>query len=237
MKSNKNGDLKMKLNKKQKPFCALAMTLCVVALASFVIAPMLAAPSTAHAAGPNSSPISEASTPTGVFSAVQSGTTIVNSIWLYPHSNPINTTINIDIRLDDASNIWGWTISEVAWNASVLQLIGVNEGPFLADNNGSDPTAFVGTSKGLWDNAYGLINGGLSEAIYGSDLSTASSGVVATLAFNVTGYGISPITISGANLRVSPSDTLGVNVNSNSAYVYIVQVVTGGGGGRVPYRD
>jgi hypothetical protein len=148
--------------------------------------------------------------------------------------SPINITISIDIIISNASNVWGWTIPTVAWNPAVLQLIGVKEGPFLADNSGGDPTAFVGTQKGLWDNTIGSVNGGLSEAIYGSDQSTNPSGVVATLTFNVTGYGNSPITISGGNLRTSPSDTVGVSAISNSAYMF--ETPTGGGcSGKVPY--
>ena len=191
----------------QKPICALALVLCM-------IAPMLMA----------LSPVSAAGT-TGVFSAVESGTTNVNSISLLSSPNPINTTVNIDIRIDNASDIWGWTLSNVSWNTAVLQLIGVTEGPFLADNTGGDPTAFIGNSPALWDNTYGLINGGLSEAIQAEAISTDSSGVVATLTFNVTGYGNSPITIAGGNLRATSNDTVGVNVNCNSASVTVARAL------------
>jgi hypothetical protein len=172
---------------------------------------------------------------TGVFSAVQSGTTNVTTIIVYSIPSPINTTISVDIRIDNASNVWGWTIPTVAWNPAVLQLIGVTEGPFLADNSGKDPTLFVGNQKGLWDNISGLVYGGLSEAIYGSAQSTDSSGVVATLTFNVTGYGSSPITISGGNLRTSPSDTVGVSAICNSAYMF--EITPGGASsGRMPLK-
>jgi hypothetical protein len=63
--------------------------------------------------------------------------------------------------------------------------------------------------------------GGLSEAITAADTSTDASGVLATLTFNVTGYGISPITIAGCNLRATSTDTVGVNVNCNSASITV----------------
>jgi hypothetical protein len=210
---------------KQRHLYPLALALYALALAVCIVAPMLLTPSAVRAT----------SAATGVFSAVQSGTTNVNTVIVPLIPNPINTNITIDIRIDNASNIWGWTIPTVAWNPAVLQLIAVKEGPFLADNTGSDPTAFAGAEKGLWDNVSGSINGGLSEAIYGSVQSTDSSGVVATLTFNVTGYGNSAITISGANLRTTPTDTVGVSAICNSAYIY--ETYSGSGSGRMPYED
>ena len=161
-----------------------------------------------------------------VISAVQSGSTNASNITLAPPPNPINTTVKIDIRIDNATPFWGWTLPTVAWNASVLQLTAVTEGPYLADNTGSDPTNFIGNSPSLWDNTNGDIMGGLSEAIQAADTSTDASGVLATLTFNVTGYGISPITIAGGNLRVTYTDTVGVNVNCNSATVAVVSSTT-----------
>ena len=77
------------------------------------------------------------SEPSGVFSAVQQGTT--NSVWTVgPSPNPINSTVEVDVRIDNASNIWGWIIPNITWNASVLQLTKVVEGGFLSDNTGSD---------------------------------------------------------------------------------------------------
>jgi hypothetical protein len=131
----------------------------------------------------------------------------------------------IDIRIDNATPFWGWTLPTVAWNASVLQLTAVTEGPYLSDNTGSDSTNFIGNSPLLWDNTNGLIDGGLSEAIQGADTSTDASGVLATLTFNVTRYGISPITIAGCNLRATYNDTVGVNVTCNSASVTIAQAL------------
>ena len=165
-----------------------------------------------------------------VISAVQSGSTSTSKITVGPPPDPIGTTVKIDIRIDNAVGFWGWTLPTVAWNASVLQLTGVTEGPYLADNNGSDPTAFIGNSPALWDNSNGEIMGGLSEAIEAADISTDASGVLATLAFNVTGYGSygnCPITIAGGNLRATSSDTVGVNVTCNSASVRVLVHILG----------
>ncbi len=156
-----------------------------------------------------------------VLSAVQSGTTSVSSISLPSIPNPIGTTVAIDIRIDGSTGFWAWTLPTVTWNPAVLQLTKVVEGPFLADNTGGDPTTFIGNSKSLYDNTHGLISGGLSEAILAEDTSTDASGVLATLTFTVVGPGTSPVTIGGANLRTSGSDTTGVNVNCNSATVTV----------------
>jgi hypothetical protein len=77
----------------------------------------------------------------------------------------------------------------------VLSISSVHEGPFLADNTGSDTTLFVGNSALLYENGY--ISGGLSESIFGAATSTDSSGVVATLYFTVVGYGTSAVSITG----------------------------------------
>ena len=157
------------------------------------------------------------------FSAVQSGSTTTSSISVGPSPDPFNSTIKIDVRIDSVSvGFWGWTISTVSWNPAVLTLTKVTEGTFLADNTNGDPTSFVGNSKSLWNLTGGTIMGGISEAISAADTSIDPSGVVATLSFNVTGYGNSAVTIAGGNLRVTSSDTAGVNVVCNNATVTVL---------------
>ncbi len=156
------------------------------------------------------------------FSAVQSGTT-TSSISVGPTPDPFNSTIKIDIRVDGVTTgFWGWTISTVNWNPAVLTLTKITEGSFLADNTGGDPTSFVGNSKTLWNLTGGSIMGGISEAISAADTSIDPSGVVATLSFNVTGYGTSAITIAGGNLRATSSDTSGTSVTCNSATITVL---------------
>ena len=174
-------------------------------------------------------PVSATGTTSGSFSVVvygTGGTTNVNSVSLPSNPNPVGTTIKFDIYISGASNIWGWSISTVAWNPKVLNLTGVKEGPFLVDNTGGDPTSMTGLSKTLFDNSNGLIQGGLAEAITAADTSTDSAGVVATLTFTVVGYGSSAVTINGANLRASSSDNIGVSAPCNSASATVQQPVT-----------
>jgi hypothetical protein len=154
-----------------------------------------------------------------VISAVQSGTTSTSSITLGPSPNPIGTDVSIDIRIDNTGPIWGWTISTVTWNPQVLNLTQVQEGPFLADNTGGGSTFFAGSSKQLWDNTNGLIDGGLTDALSIEGTSVESSGVLATLTFLVTGTGTSQITIAGGNLRANSTDSVGVNVTCDSATI------------------
>jgi hypothetical protein len=170
--------------------------------------------------------VTEAGTSSPAISAVLSGSTTTSTINLGPNPNPINTTVKIDFRIDNAVPLWGWSVSTVAWNATVLQLIKVQEGPFLKDNTNSDPTSLVGNSAVEWNNTAGLIRGGLSDAILGNDVSTDSSGVLATLTFNITNYGNSPITLAGgytiadytqANTNQYPP----ANITCNSANIII----------------
>lgn len=157
------------------------------------------------------------------FSAVQSGSTTTSSISVGPSPDPLNSTIKIDVRIGSVSvGFWGWTISTVSWNPAVLTLTKVTEGTFLADNTNGDPTSFVGNSKSLWNLTGGTIMGGISEAISAADTSIDPSGVVATLTFNVTGYGNSAVTIAGGNLRATSSDTNGVNVVCNNATITVL---------------
>ncbi len=203
----------MKLNLKNKK------ALIAFALVFFMIAPMLFGLSTVRAAGAT----------TGTFSAVVSGTggtTMINSVNLPSSPNPIGTTVKFDIYISNAANIWGWSIPTITWNPAVIQLASVKEGPFLADNTGSDVTGFTGNQKPLFDNVNGLLQGGMAEAIQAADVSTDSAGVVATMTFTVVGYGNSAVTINGGNLRASSSDNTGVSAACNSASVAVIQPAT-----------
>ncbi len=175
------------------------------------------------------SPVRATGATSGSFSAVSSGTggtTNVNSVSLPSSPNPVGSSVKFDIYISGASNIWGWSISTVSWNPAVLSLAKVTEGSFLADNTGGDPTSMAGLSKTLWDNAKGDIQGGLAEAIEAPDVSIDSSGVVATLTFNVVGYGNSAVIITEGNLRATSGDNTGVSASCNSASLQINQPVT-----------
>lgn len=171
--------------------------------------------------------LSIASTSAPTISAVKSGSTSTSSITVGPTPNPLSTSIKIDIRIDNSPGSWGWLLSSVTWNATILQLVKVTEGPFLAVNTGGDATTFTGSASALWDNSNGAIQGGLAEAISGADTSTDSSGVLATLTFNITNYGVSPITISGFKLHTTDleNDT-GTLVTCNSATIIVTNTIS-----------
>ncbi len=168
------------------------------------------------------SSVSTASTSEQEFSAVRSGSTSTSTIILGPSPNLINTTVRVDIRTDNAVPFWAWTLPTIAWNATVLQLIKIQEGSFLKDDTNDDPTEFIGNSPSLWNNTSGVILGGLSEAIDGDDVSIESSGVIATLTFNITSYGSSPVTIAGGYTIANytkPNTTTDVTCNSATVIV------------------
>lgn len=92
----------------------------------------------------------------------------------------------------------------------------------MKDNTNDDATVFVGNSATVWNNTSGVVMGGLSEAINGADVSTDSSGVLATLTFNITGYGTSPVTIAGGYTVASFTQTNTItDVTCNSATISI----------------
>lgn len=163
---------------------------------------------------------------TAVISAVQSGSTNISTLTLSSSPDPIGKNITIDIRIDNVSiGFWGWSLPTVTWDTAVMNLTKVQQGSFLSDNSGGDPTTFVGNSKNLWFNfvnIIGTISGGLSEGINEQDTSIDSSGVLATLTFLLAGSGNTTINIAGGNLRASRSDTTGVNVTCNSILVNVL---------------
>ncbi|MGA2523392.1 MAG: cohesin domain-containing protein [Candidatus Bathyarchaeia archaeon] len=161
-------------------------------------------------------PVNAANASNATISAVLSGTGSTSRITVGPNPNPIGTTVSIDIRIGNTGPVWGWTLQTITWDPQVLNLTNVQEGSFLAGTAGN-PTFFVGNSKVLWDNTDGLIQGGLSDALASATTSAESSGVLATLTFVVKGIGTSQISLSGANIRTSNTDSVGVNVPCNNA--------------------
>jgi hypothetical protein len=150
----------------------------------------------------------------GIVSAVQSGTTNISCVTVYPS----NKTVAVDVRIDNASNVWGWKVG-VNWNPQVLQLANVTEGNFLLD---TDSTTFVGGNPALWNNVNGTIVGGLSDSFAYSNVETATdqSGSLATLTFNIVGTGTSVVTLSNATLFAYSTDN-GTNVTANDAIVTV----------------
>lgn len=165
--------------------------------------------------------VNASSVSSATISAVASGSTSNSSITLGPNPRPIGQTVSIDLRISSGAGIWGWILPAVTWNPQVLNLTGVVEGPYLADNTAGASTLFLGNSKQLWDNTNGLIVDGLTEVLEATATSSESSGVLATLTFVVTGTGTSQIGIAGGNVRVSSSDNVGTNITCNNATIVV----------------
>jgi len=129
-------------------------------------------------------------------SAVQEGTTDNSNITV--NSNSVGSSIQINLRIDNVSvGFWGWSIPSISWNPEVLKLTTVQEGSFLTDQS-SASALFIGNSPALWNNTSGQIDGGLSEALSSGDTSHDSSGVLATLTFEIKNVGTSKVVLSGA---------------------------------------
>jgi hypothetical protein len=159
-------------------------------------------------------------TPTGVISAVKAGTTNTNS-WTLDTSQ-IGSEVHVDVRIDNAipKTVWGWALG-VNWDSSVLRLTGVHEGNFLEDSE--DDTAFIGSNPAQWDQAGGTVMGGLAccDSVSMFPATPDVDGVLASLTFEVVGYGTSGITLSDATLRTYSGDTLGVAVVTTGATVIV----------------
>jgi len=169
--------------------------------------------------------VSVANTPNPALSAVASGTISTSSITVNPNPNPLYTTVKIDVRIDNSPAIWGWAVSSVTWNSTVLNLVKVVGGPFLQANTGGDAISTTGTSSTIFDNTDnpGQINGGLAQGIVAADTSTETSGVLATLTFNITNYGVSPISLSGGYyIATAAIGSPHINVTCNSATVTVL---------------
>jgi hypothetical protein len=173
--------------------------LIALALVFFMIMPMFAAVNLAKAG---------TDTAAGSFAVYQTGTagtTDVSSFTVPASPNPIGTYVYFDIYIYNAANVWGWSISTVSWNPSVLQLISATEGPWLKNNVADASTDYLAPGGNI-NNVLGVFSGGISEACTEDTVASTSAGVVTTLKFEVSGYGTSPITIAGGTLADNSED-------------------------------
>ena len=80
--------------------------------------------------------------------AVPSGQISSSSMTIGPNPDAIGQTIRVDIRIDNVTvGFWSWTLPTITWDTSVMNLTKVQQGPFLSDNTGGDPTTLVGSSQ------------------------------------------------------------------------------------------
>ena len=140
----------------------------------------------------------------GTVSVVQSGTQTTSAFQVSPGS-----TFSVDVRIDGASNVWGWS-ANVNWNPAQMQLESVTQGNYL---NATGDTFFIGGS-GLIDNVAGKVNGGIACSYQTSpENSPSSSGVLATLTFQCIAPGVSNVTLSNGKLLSSSGDSTGTTIS------------------------
>ncbi len=139
--------------------------------------------------------------PSATISLYQSGTTSVSNIQYPSLSNPIGGTFKVDMYITGGVGVWGWSAG-VTWTPSVLSCINVTEGSYLSQ---SGATLFA---PGFKDNYLGQIDAGISDAYQSYMNASASSGVLATLTFQILSYGNSNLGITAG----TPSTLLNQNV-------------------------
>jgi hypothetical protein len=87
----------------------------------------------------------------------------------------------------------------ISWDPNVLQIIGVEEGPFLSTSSHSiQGTLFLGDDPLLWKtkNGVGFIESGITCTRVASTAGPRNEGLLATVRFEVVGAGTSLIDIS-----------------------------------------
>ena len=132
-----------------------------------------------------------------------------------PGTDPIGSTFTVAVNITNAKvePIWGWNIG-VSWNPAVLQLESITEGTYLSTNTGLIDGADTLFVKGQIDNTIGTVKQGISDVYLSNTTTTALSGTLCNLTFNVINWASSPITLSAGiptlidNLGNSQSCTL-----------------------------
>ena len=165
-----------------------------------------------------------ASTPTiSAYEYVASGTPSVSS-WSISNPTLGTTSVEVEIWISGVAplTVWGWAISGVTWNPAVLELTKVKEGSYLTDSG--DTTLFIGSNSAAFDNTAGELLGGVADAdaSTGSPATTDTAASLAYLFFTVIGYGVSPVDLSGGNLRADSADTTGTDVPTYNATITVI---------------
>ena len=158
--------------------------------------------------------------------AVKEGTKSNSDITV--NNDLIGSFIKIDLRIDNVSiGFWGWSLPSISWDPAVLNLTDVQEGAFIVDQTGAS-AYFIGNSPALWNNTSGKIDGGLTEALSADRTSHDSSGVLATLTFEIKSNGNSPVTLSGAFTvaSINQADTKLYPPNYLSCYNATINVLS-----------
>jgi hypothetical protein len=117
---------------------------------------------------------------------------------LGPDPDPVGSEVAVDLYISEASQVWSWTVM-ISWDPNVLQIIGVEEGPFLSTSSHSiQGTLFLGDDPLLWKtkNGVGFIESGITCTRVASTAGPRNEGLLATVRFEVVGAGTSLIDIS-----------------------------------------
>lgn len=145
-----------------------------------------------------STPAAAITGPTTV-SVVPASTTLQNA--------QIGQIVQVDINVTNVRDLWGWELNYLSFNPKVLNLTGVQEGPFLKTVG---PTFFVSTlnaTNWLQEGVLPSTNEAMSV-----NATVHGSGVILVLTFVVLGPGTSPISIDGENSSsYNPALTLYTN--------------------------
>jgi hypothetical protein len=153
-------------------------------------------------------------------SLYQSGT--MNSVVHYTGGNPVGSYVSVDVYMNNpfAEHIWAWNLG-VNWNAASLQLVNITEGTYMNPTPGLNDGSATLFIAGFIDNTAGNIRQGISDIYLTNTTTTATSGVMATLTFQIINYANSNLNLTAGTptLMDNYGVTQNVNVMNNATYV------------------
>jgi len=117
-------------------------------------------------------------------------------------------SVNVNISgVSDAYGLYGWEF-KLGWNASLLDLVSVDEGPFLKSGGNTYFTYFLNTTE-----EHIVVDCTLEDQIPGVN----GSGILATVTFNPTNAGECPLNLYDVTLLNSNEEP--INCSLGGSYV------------------
>jgi hypothetical protein len=177
------GELKMKQTKRTKSILALALTL-------FMVVSVLSAISPAFAATNDNVTLSMvASQPINL---------------TYPTIMPIGSTFTVQVNIANVQGLYG-DVFDLSWPSAIVHVTSISEGPFLKSAGGStlNPATSISNS-----NPTGSLPSQFNDVLLDSNVASGS-GTLATVTFQVVGFGSGSISLTSARLV---SDSSGTNI-------------------------
>lgn len=144
--------------------------------------------------------------------AAQTPTVSVNPTNTQLTAAYIGQTVQVNITVSNVHGLWGWEITDIRFNPSVLTLTNVLEGPFLQTGG---QTFFLWTSNSSESFSKGDIPD-IDDALAAYS-GISGSGVLVTLIFQVIAEGNSPITLTTVSLYNSTEIT--PNIDYDTGYM------------------